>query len=155
MRRTLEPAGDWIPNLAPMVDVIMVLLVFFLLGATLDLTQQGILKTELDPASGPGPGQAIPLDKLTLRIALADIAGGASAAIVVMDRRLPDGDFAALRDLLIAQRDAGFDTDNPVIIGAEQTVRWKHVVAAMDAAVQADFENIQFAVSFAPRASEP
>ena len=54
--KKLEPATESVPNLAPMVDVIMVLLIFFLLGATLDLVKQGILQTELDPRSGPGGG---------------------------------------------------------------------------------------------------
>ena len=143
-----EPAGETVPNLAPMVDVIMVLLVFFLLGASLDIAKQGILQTELDPRSGPAAGQAVEVQSLMLRIALGDVNQGESASINVMDQQLPDGDFDGLFRLLEARRQAGFDAANPVVIGAETTVRWKFVVRAMDAAVRARFSNIQFAVSF-------
>jgi len=141
-----------VPNLAPMVDVIMVLLVFFLLGATLDLAQRGVLQTSLDPSSGPSPGQAVAVQSLLIRIGLGDVNQGESASIVVMDRRLPNGDFEALFRLLDSQRAAGIDTKNPVVIGAETDGRWKYVVKAMDAAVRAKFSNVQFAVSFRPGA---
>ncbi|MBL8878278.1 MAG: biopolymer transporter ExbD, partial [Phycisphaerales bacterium] len=43
-----EPAGERIPNLAPMVDIIMVMLVFFMLGASMNLISEGTLRSELD-----------------------------------------------------------------------------------------------------------
>lgn len=149
MRRPRETSADFVPNLAPMVDVIMVLLVFFLLGATLELAEQGILKTELDPSSGPGAGVAVEISP-SVRIALADVGQGAGALVFVMDQPLGENNFAGLRSFLTARRAAGADPANPVVIGAETTVRWKYVVHAMDAAVQAGFKNIQFAVSFRP-----
>lgn len=148
MKKVLEPSGEFVPNLAPMVDVIMVLLIFFLAGATLNLAEQGILHTELDPSSGPAEGQAVALQSLMVRIALGDVDDGAGASIVALDQSLPNSDFDRLYDLLAGRVDAGFDPANPVVIGAEQTVRWKYVVRAMDAAVRAGFSNIQFAVSF-------
>jgi biopolymer transport protein ExbD len=147
MKRPLEPAAETVPNLAPMVDVIMVLLVFFLLGTSLDLVKQGILQTELDPRSGPGGGQAVQINPL-IRIALGDVNHGASASIRVLDTTLPEGDFQRLHAYLRERRQAGADPDNPVVIGAETDVRWKFVVSAMDAAVRAGFKNVQFAVSF-------
>jgi biopolymer transport protein ExbD len=148
IRRRHESAGEVVPNLAPMVDVIMVLLVFFLLAATLNLAERGILQTELDPRSGPGEGQAVAIQSLMLRVALGDIDEGADASITVLEQTLPDGDFGALLGYLVRQREAGFDPANPVVIGAETNVRWKYVIRAMDAAVRAGFKNIQFAVSF-------
>jgi biopolymer transport protein ExbD len=155
MTRRRATSVECVPNLAPMVDVIMVLLVFFLLGATLDLAQRGVLQTSLDPSSGPSPGQAVAVQSLLIRIGLGDVDNGASASIVVMDRRLPSGDFEGLFKLLDSQRIAGIDTKNPVVIGAETSVRWKYVVKAMDAAVRAKFTNVQFAVSFRPGAVSP
>ncbi|MCK4342834.1 MAG: biopolymer transporter ExbD [Phycisphaerae bacterium] len=168
MRRKLEPAVECIPNLAPMVDVIMVLLIFFLLGASLDLAKQGILQTELDPSSGPGAGVAVEINPL-IRIALADVEDGTGAFVFLNEEGLGElvdrpysltmekelGRRAALRDYfgalyqrLEAAAGAGADRDNPVVIGAETNVRWKYVTKAMDAAVNAGFKNIQFAVSF-------
>lgn len=146
MRKRLEPATETVPNLAPMVDVIMVLLVFFLLGASLSLTKQGVLQTELDPNSGPSAGAAVQINPL-IRIALQDVKDGAGAGIFIMDEPLPESDFEALYRFLVQRRQAGADPINPVVIGAETTVRWKFVVSAMDAAVRAGFKNVQFAVS--------
>jgi biopolymer transport protein ExbD len=138
---------ETVPNLAPMVDVIMVLLVFFLLGASLDLVTQGVLQTELDPRSGPGPGAAVEI-VAQVRIALEDVDDGAGARIYVMERPLADNTFEGLRAFLVQRREAGADPDNMVVVGAETTVRWRYVVKAMDAALQAGFRNVQFAVSF-------
>lgn len=143
-----EPHGESIPNLAPMVDVIMVLLIFFLLGASLNLVTEGVLQTELDESSGPSKGQAVQIDPL-IKIALFDINKGESAGINVMEEDL-GSDFEKLHQFLARRRAAGADPKNPVIIGAETTVRWNFVVKAMDAAVRAGFQNVQFAVSFAP-----
>jgi biopolymer transport protein ExbD len=139
-------AGETIPNLAPMVDVIMVLLIFFLMGASFDLLTEGMLQTELDPRTGPGAGAAIEITP-RIRIALSDVDNGRNAAIRVFDAPLPPGDFQALYDYLNTRRGAGADADNPVVIGADAAVRWNFVVQAMDAAVRAGFKNVQFAVS--------
>ncbi len=153
MKQRREPASETTPNLAPMVDVIMVLLVFFLLGATMSLLNEGILQTELDPRSGPGEGVAIAINPL-IRIALFDENDGGNAGIRVMQIDLPPGDFGALHQYLAERKEAGADPANPVVIAAEQTVRWKYVIRAMDAAVTAGFQNVQFAVSLAPTAPD-
>jgi biopolymer transport protein ExbD len=146
--RRSAPA-DTVPNLAPMVDVIMVLLVFFLLGTTLDLVKQGILKTELDPRSGPGPGAIAQLNP-PIRIALEDIDDGAGAMVYLNEDPIAENGFDELWQTLLRKRRAGADPDNAVVIGAETRVRWKYVIRTMDAAVRAGFTNVQFAVSFAP-----
>lgn len=145
--RKFDPPRASIPNLAPMVDVIMVLLVFFLLGASLDLVKQGVLQTELDPRSGPGAGAAVRLHPL-IRIGLVDVNHGAGVEIYVMEEPVPGNSFDGLLRFLEARRRAGADPNNTVVIGAETSVRWKYVVQAMDAAVRAGFQNVQFAVSF-------
>ncbi len=157
MRRRPATPGEVVPNLAPMVDVIMVLLVFFLLGTSLELVAQGTLQTELDPRSGPGAGVRVDIHP-QIRIALTDWNDGAGARIVLLDEPLPDNDFEALHRLLLERRRAGADPANALVIGAETTVRWRYVVRAMDAAVRAGFTNIQFAVSFRtdqPEATSP
>ena len=145
MRRRREPAVESIPNLAPMVDVIMVLLDFFLMGASFNLVREGALKTELDPRSGPGAGAAIEIQQ-RVRILLADINNGENAGIRVMDDRLPPGDFEGLRDYLTQRRKAGADADNPVVVTPEENVRWDFVVKAMDASISAGFGNVQFSI---------
>jgi biopolymer transport protein ExbD len=147
MRRGLPaPAGERIPNLAPMVDVIMVILVFFLLGASLELAKEGVLQTELDPRSGPGGGVAIEIIP-SVKIALEEADGGQACNIYVMGEPLSGNTFEDLRLFLDRRRAAGADTANPVVIAAQPAVRWRFVVQAMDAALRAGFTNVQFAVS--------
>lgn len=147
MRRGLPaPAGERIPNLAPMVDVIMVILVFFLLGASLELAKEGVLQTELDPRSGPGEGTPVEIIP-AVKIALEEIAGGQGCNIYVMGEPLAGNTFAHLGRFLDQRREAGADTANPVIIAAQPGVRWRFVIKAMDTAVRAGFTNVQFAVS--------
>jgi biopolymer transport protein ExbD len=129
-----------------MVDVIMVLLVFFLLGTSLELSKQGVLQTELDPSSGPGGGARVEINP-QIRIALADVRKGAAAMVFCMEEPLGENAFEPLVGLLRSRRLAGADPKNPVVIGAETEVRWQYVVKAMDAAVRGGFENVQFAVS--------
>jgi biopolymer transport protein ExbD len=147
MRRGLPaPAGERIPNLAPMVDVIMVILVFFLLGASLELAKEGVLQTELDPRSGPGEGTAIEIIP-SVKIALEEVDGGRACNIYVMGDRLPGNTFEDLSRFLEQRRTDGADTANPVILAAQPGVRWRFVIKAMDVAVRAGFANVQFAVS--------
>ena len=146
MRRGFPEATERAPNLAPMVDVIMVILVFFMLGASLQLAREGVLYTELDPRSGPGAGAAIEVIP-TVKIALEEVDGGAACNIYVMSRPLTGNTFEHLHDFLAQRRAAGADTQSPVVIAAQPAVRWRLVVQALDAAVKAGFRNVQFAVS--------
>ena len=147
MRRGLPaPAGERIPNLAPMVDVIMVILVFFLLGASLELATEGVLQTELDPRSGPGAGTPVEIIP-SVKIALEELDGGRACNIYVMGELLAGNTFENLHGFLEEKRAAGADLANPVIVAAQPGVRWRFVVKAMDVSIRAGFTNVQFAVS--------
>lgn len=150
MRRGLPEAGrDMVPNLAPMVDVIMVILIFFILGATLKLVREGALRTELDPRSGPNAGASVEIIP-SVKIALEATGPDQNACqIYLMGEPLVGNTFDLLRTRLDERRRAGADPGNPVVIAAQGPVRWRHVVAAMDAAVQSGFKNVQFTVSLA------
>lgn len=145
-----QGGGEQVPNLAPLVDVIMVLLIFFLLGATLDVIVEGMLQTELDASSGPGGTAQVSIVP-TVEITLEDVGDGEGANIYVMNEVLTEAPFAELRELMVRRVRMGADTESPVVIGAGTTVRWRFVVEAMDAAVRAGFTNVQFAVSFDDR----
>lgn len=142
--------GEQVPNLAPLVDVIMVLLIFFLLGATLDVITEGMLQTELDASSGPGGAAKVSIVP-TVEITLEAVGAGEGVIVHVLDEVLTDEPFVMLRQLLVRRENMGADTESPIVIGAGMTVRWRYVVQAMDAAVRAGFKNVQFAVSFDDR----
>ena len=141
---------DWIaervPNLAPRVDVIMLILVFFMLGASLTLAREGILQTELDPRSGPGEGEAIEIIP-SVKIALEEVDEGRACNIYVQAERLSGNSFEELSKFLRDKRQKGADLLNPVVIASHPGVHWNLVVKAMDTCVQAGFRNVQFAVS--------
>lgn len=144
MRRATPSPREQVPNLAPMVDVIMVILVFFMLGASLQLAREGVLRTELDPRSGPADGQAIEIIP-AVKVTLTSTPSGAGVNLSVMGRSVTGG-FSGLRRLLGERMAAGADTLSPVVIAADPRVRWKFVVAAMDATIAAGFGNVQFSV---------
>ncbi len=146
-RNRMEGGGEACPNMAPLVDVVMVLLVFFLLNVSIQFAEEGILQTELDPSSGPGEGVAVALNP-TIQIALEDVRDGEGCNIYVMEEPLDGNSFDDLLSFMAARKRLGADTTNAVVIGAGMSVRWKYVVKAMDATVRAGFRNVQFAVSF-------
>ena len=145
-RRGIPVTHAAIPNLAPMVDVVMVILIFFMLGTTFAISE-GILPTQLPSQVGPGGGSAITIVP-SVRIALLE-QPGAACKIVVMDRALDRNSFDELAAFLREKRAAGADPASPVLIAAEGGVQYQDVISAMDACVRAGFSNIQFAVNAA------
>ncbi len=143
-RRGLPPAHAAIPNLAPMVDVVMVILIFFMLGTTFALSE-GMLPTQLPAETGPGGGAAITILP-AVRISLSEQADGRGCRIVVMGRELADQSFETLAAFLREKRVAGADPQAPVLISADGGLEYQQVISAMDACVRAGFSNIQFSV---------
>lgn len=143
-RRGFPLAHADIPNLAPMVDVVMVILIFFMLGTTFAISE-GVLPTRLPSRIGPG-GEAKVTIIPAVRIGLLEADAGSRCEIVVMGHTLAENSFDALRLLLEAKRLAGADTSGRILIGAEPGVKYQYVISAMDACVRAGFGNIQFAV---------
>lgn len=150
-RRSFPTAHADIPNLAPMVDVVMVILIFFMLGTTFAVSE-GVLPTQLPSQIGPGGGATVMIVPV-LQIALQELPGGA-CRIVVPGAPLPENSFDSLTELLRARRGAGADPTGRILIGAEPGVQYQHVVSAMDACVRAGFSNIQFSLSSAALAAD-
>lgn len=147
MRRGLPEAHAAIPNLAPMVDVVMVILIFFMLGTTF-AAFEGVLPTRLPANVGPGGSAKVAIVPM-IRIALLGPLEFGFPGIRVMDHELRENSFAALGELLRGKAAAGADTESPVLLAADPDVAYQHVISAMDACVQAGFGNIQFSVSTA------
>jgi biopolymer transport protein ExbD len=144
-RRGFPTAHADIPNLAPMVDVVMVILIFFMLGTSFAI-YEGVLPTRLPSDIGPGGGARVTIIP-AVRIALLEQRGGLGCKIVVMGHDLPANSFEALTDLLRSKILAGADPTGRILIGAEPDVQYQHVISAMDACVRAGLGNIQFSVN--------
>ena len=149
-RRGFPVAHADIPNLAPMVDVVMVILIFFMLGTTFAISE-GVLPTQLPSQIGPGGGATVMIVPV-LQIALQEQPDG-GYMIVVPGVQLRANSFEALIEVLRAKLAAGADPTGRILIGAEPGVQYQHVVSAMDACVRAGFSNIQFSVSGAALAA--
>lgn len=145
-RRGIPQVHADIPNLAPMVDVVMVILIFFMLGTTFAISE-GVLPTQLPSQIGPGGGSRVTIIP-AVRIALLEQPGG-ECKIVVMEHELRDNSFEALHEFMRSRIDAHADPSGRIMIGAEPGVEYQHVISAMDACVRAGFNNIQFSVSSA------
>jgi biopolymer transport protein ExbD len=143
-RRSMPQVHADVPNLAPMVDVVMVILIFFMLGTTFAISE-GVLPTQLPSQIGPGGGATVTIVP-AVQIALLEQPGG-GCRIVVMGQELRDNSFEALYELMRARIDAHADPTGRVLVGAEPGVQYQHVISAMDACVRAGFNNIQFSVS--------
>lgn len=141
-RRRRHPPREMAPNLAPMVDVVMVILIFFMLGAGFAV-REGALPLQLPGSVGPG-GEATVTATPTVRIRLEEDGPPMGARILVMDQPLSDGTPAALHAYMRDKRAAGADPRGRVQITASATVRYKHVIAAFNACTRAGYENVQF-----------
>lgn len=128
----------------------MVLLIFFLIGASFNLLTEGMLQTELDPRTGPGAGVSVEILP-RIRIELRNADEGRSAEIRVGEHSIRAGDFEGLYDYLRQRRDAGADASNPVVVAPDGPVRWDFVMQAMDATIRAGFANVQFSIQVDPQ----
>lgn len=134
-----------VPNLAPMVDVVMVILIFFMLGTSFAMSE-GVIPMQLPTDVGPG-GKATVAVVPVVRIELLEASGGEGCRIRVMGRALPENSFRALRSFMAEKREAGADLLGPILIGAEPDVAYQEVISAMDGCVGAGFSNIQFSIN--------
>ncbi len=144
-RRGFSPTLNYAPNLASMVDVTMVILIFFMLGTSVNISE-GVLPTELPSRVGPGGDSEINVVP-TVQIALMESTDPPGCRIIVMERELVQNTFASLSAFLRERIAAGADPKGRVLIGAEPGVAYQNVISAMDACVRAGFSNIQFSVN--------
>ena len=126
-----------------MVDVVMVILIFFMLGTSFAISE-GFLPTQLPSQVGPGGAARV---SIIPAIQIALTADGTAVRIQVMNQTIANGSFSALETLLRERAAAGADANSRIVIQAEPSVRYADVVSAMDACVRAGFPKIQFSVS--------
>lgn len=130
--RITRRADDVEINFVPLIDVLVVLLIFLMVTTTFG--HIGAVGVELPSASArSAPGDAM--------IALAVNAAGEYS---VDDAPLPSRDRAALEAALVAAR-AGRD-DVRVLLSADRRTAHEWVVLAMEAAGGAGLTQISFAV---------
>ncbi|HSW46700.1 MAG TPA: biopolymer transporter ExbD [Phycisphaerae bacterium] len=130
-------------NFTPMIDLVFLLLFFFLTVSRFQ-RPEGMLPARLPSLA---PGQSIELPRVPVNIRLAVDPGDPGGCRLTIDRFHPEpmspAELApALRNL--CQEVPGFDGRTPVYLVADDTVAWDHVVNAYNAAIYARFERIFF-----------
>ena len=129
-------------NLVSLIDVVFVLLLFFVVTTT--FTRETQLRVDLPEAvSGTqAEDQNKPLD----------IAISADGVFSVNNQILPKSDLASLMDAL--QKEANGDTNRPLSISADGKTQHQSVITAMDAAGKLGFSHLRMTtVEAAPPAS--
>ncbi len=143
-KRRRRPGLSPTVNIAPMIDVSFLLLIFFLVTTTFERAE-GILSSNLPKERGDRPAVSLPISPIVLR--LQQTGPDHDDFSISIDRfedapqrfvELPQ----FLRGIFALP---GFDEETPVVIVASNDLAWDHVVAAWNAAVRADAKRIAFA----------
>ena len=116
-------------NLVPLIDVILVLIIFFVITTTFDA--RSVLKLELPRAGGqPNDAQS---NSLSLLI-------NAAGRYFVDDREALRTDVESLKRTIVEV--AGDDRERTVLLRADARTPWQAVVTAYDALGQLGFKRI-------------
>lgn len=121
-------------NLTPLIDVVFLLLIFFMVSTT--FTKESRLSLELPEASGePAPQEAVPLEVVVDAQGQYTVNG---AAVVNPNLK---GLMAAITQV------SGGDTSLSVVITADAKASHQSVITAMDAAGQLGFTALSLTTS--------
>lgn len=119
-------------NLTPLIDVVFLLLIFFMVSTTFD--QQSKLKIDLPEASASATE---PKQESVI------IAIDASGRFFINDRQLVNTQLDTLKIAL--QKTVGENRDTPLILRADAKTPHESVVKAMDAAAQLGLTRLSIA----------
>jgi biopolymer transport protein ExbD len=135
-------------NLVAMIDIVFLLLIFFLLQMRFH-QPEGILPSRLPQTQGAAamPSE-VPISPL--RVVVRQTGPGPADYDIRIDRMPPPvprnfGDLAT--QLKQVQATDGYSDETPVVIMPLGRVKWDHVVNAYNAAVRAAYKNIHFAAN--------
>ena len=138
-------------NLTAMIDVVFLLLIYFLAATEFKLGEE-VYRLDL-PRRGVSDPFALPREPL--RITVTSTVGAADGGYLL---RLAGADaqprsFEELYEFLRQKRrSAGvlggsFEPDHPILIEPASTARWEHAMEAFNAAARARYTNVTFAPS--------
>lgn len=121
-------------NLVPLIDVILVLIIFFVVTATFDA--RSVLKLELPRATGEPPPAAS-----NVLVVLVNAQG----RYFVGDQEVLRDDLESLKATIVDV--AGSDRDRPVMLRADARTPYQSVVTVYDALGQLGFKRVMSATA--------
>jgi len=119
-------------NLASLIDVVFVLLLFFVVTTT--FTRETQLRVELPEAASAAPGQP---DEAKL----IEVTISADGVYSVNNHLLPKSDLDTLTEAI--EKESGGDTTLPLAISADGKTPHQAVITAMDAAGKLGFSKLR------------
>ncbi|GIZ13392.1 biopolymer transporter ExbD [Pseudomonas sp. NCCP-436] len=119
-------------NLAPLIDVVFILLLFFVVSTT--FTRETQLKVDLPEAASGTPPEQTQLKQLEILV-------GADGAFSVNGQALLESNLSNLMAAL--QKESEGDNSLPLIISADGKSPHQSVVTAMDAAGKLGFTHLR------------
>jgi len=123
-------------NLTPLIDVVFLLLIFFMVTTT--FTRETQLRVDLPQAASGDPVEVQQVQQIEIVIsAVGDVA--------INDRMLQTPNLLNIRTAL--EREAGGDFNLPVVITADGKAPHQAVITAMDAAGQLGFSRLRLTTS--------
>ncbi|WP_338922106.1 biopolymer transporter ExbD [Pseudomonas silesiensis] len=129
-------------NLASLIDVVFILLLFFVVTTT--FTRETQLRVDLPEAVSGAPAEDRQVKQL-------DVAISAEGVFSLNNQVLPKNDLATLMDAL--QKESSGDTTLPLSISADGKTQHQAVITAMDAAGKLGFSHLRMTtVEAAPTA---
>ncbi len=135
MRIRDDRAGDEPEiNLVPLIDVILVLIIFFVITTTFDA--RSTLQLQLPKAAA---------DTTTTEAAVLSVLINAEGRYFVGDREVLRTDLDALKQVLLEE--GGEDRARPVLLRADARTPHQAVVTALDALGQLGFRRISIATA--------
>ena len=130
-------------NLAPMVDVVFLLLIFFI-STTTFRRAEGLLAAQLPRQGSQSDRVSLPISPIFVH--LVETGPGPTDYSITIENFIDQPtSFNELADFLRnVQENPGFDELTPVVIKAAVEVKWDHVVACWNAAVRAGSRHVSF-----------
>lgn len=132
------------PPLTPMIDVVFLLLLFFLVTTT--FRSEGHIPGTLPQKGGIAAGDVVELRpiRITLRPTGIDRTG---CIYEISGHSVGTDSPKQLYEVLMARQRALESDELPVIIQPRPDVRWRYVVEAFNQVVRAKFKNVGFVSS--------
>ena len=122
-------------NLTPLIDVVFLLLIFFMVSTT--FTRETQLKLDLPQAAS---GEPVEIQEQQIELTIS-----ASGEVAINDKALLAPSLDTLKAAL--QRESGGDNNLPLIITADAQTPHQSVIMAMDAAGQLGFSRLRLTTS--------
>lgn len=115
-------------NLTPLIDVVFLLLIFFMVSTSFKKETQ--VSLTLPEANG---------ESMETQAESIDVTVSKSGQVFVNGKGLVNRDLATIREAI---KQSSTDNQTPVIISADAAAPYQAVITVMDAAGQAGFKNL-------------